>query len=65
MPTGYGPMKTTRPPSTSPFDMPESAPAFSLTIPARIPDLSPGVPSDSTFYIDVEPGGKPNRASRR
>jgi hypothetical protein len=39
----------------------ESAPAFSLTIPARIPDLSPGVPSDSTFYIDVEPGGKPNQ----
>jgi hypothetical protein len=38
----------------------QSAPAFSLTIPARIPDLSPGVPSDSTFYIDVEPGGKPN-----
>ncbi len=43
----------------------QSAPAFSLTIPARIPDLSPGIPSDSTFYIDVEPGGKPNRASRR
>ncbi len=39
----------------------ESAPAFSLTIPARIPDLSPGVASDSTFYIDVEPGGKPIR----
>ena len=38
----------------------QSAPAFSLTIPARIPDLSPGVASDSTFYIDVEPGGKPN-----
>jgi hypothetical protein len=37
----------------------EAAPAFSLTIPARIPDLSPGVPSDSTFYIDVEPGRKP------
>jgi hypothetical protein len=39
----------------------QSAPAFSLTIPARIPDLSPGIPSDSTFYIDVEPGGKPNK----
>ena len=39
----------------------ESAPAFSLAIPARIPDLSPGVASDSTFYIDVEPGGKPNQ----
>ena len=39
----------------------EAAPAFSLTIPARIPDLSPGIPSDSTFYIDVEPGGKPNQ----
>jgi Outer membrane efflux protein len=39
----------------------ESAPAFSLTIPARISDLSPGVASDSTFYIDVEPGGKPNK----
>ena len=39
----------------------QSAPAFSLTIPARIPDLAPGVPSDSTFYIDVEPGGKPNQ----
>jgi Outer membrane efflux protein len=37
----------------------QSAPAFSLAIPARIPDLSPGVPSDSTFYIDVEPGRKP------
>ncbi len=39
----------------------ESAPAFSLTIPARMPDLSPGVASDSTFYIDVEPGGGANR----
>jgi Outer membrane efflux protein len=39
----------------------QSAPAFSLTIPARIPDLSPGIASDSTFYIDVEPGGKPNQ----
>jgi hypothetical protein len=39
----------------------QSAPAFSLTIPARIPDLSPGVPSDSTFYIDVEPGRKPTQ----
>jgi hypothetical protein len=39
----------------------QSAPAFSLTIPARIPDLSPGIASDSTFYIDVEPGGKPNK----
>ncbi len=34
-------------------------PALSLTIPARIPDLSPGIASDSTFYIDVEPGRKP------
>jgi outer membrane protein TolC len=39
----------------------ESAPAFSLTIPARMPDLSPGIASDSTFYIDVEPGGGANR----
>ena len=39
----------------------QSAPAFSLAIPARVPDLSPGVASDSTFYIDVEPGGKPNK----
>ena len=39
----------------------ETAPAFSLAIPARVPDLSPGIGSDSTFYIDVEPGGKPNR----
>ena len=39
----------------------QSAPAFSLAIPARIPDLSPGIASDSTFYIDVEPGGKPNQ----
>jgi outer membrane protein TolC len=39
----------------------ESAPAFSLTIPARIPDLRPNVGSDSTFYVDVEPGGKPNQ----
>jgi hypothetical protein len=38
----------------------ESAPAFSLGIPARIPDLGPNVGSDSTFYLDVEPGGKPN-----
>jgi hypothetical protein len=37
------------------------APAFSLGIPARVPDLSPGVGSDSTFYIDVEPGGRANR----
>ncbi len=39
----------------------QSAPAFSLAIPARVPDLSPGIASDSTFYIDVEPGGKPNQ----
>jgi len=39
----------------------ESAPAFSLGIPARIPDLGPNVGSDSTFYRDVEPGGKPNQ----
>jgi hypothetical protein len=39
----------------------ESAPAFSLTIPARIPDLRPNIGSDSTFYVDVEPGGKPNQ----
>jgi outer membrane protein TolC len=39
----------------------ESSPAFSLTIPARMPDLSPGVASDSTFYIDVEPGGGATR----
>jgi Outer membrane efflux protein len=38
----------------------QCSPAFLLTIPARIPDLSPGIGSDSTFYIDVEPGGKPN-----
>ena len=41
------------------LDHAKSAPAFSLAIPARIPDLSPGVASDSTFYIDVEPGRKP------
>jgi len=39
----------------------ETAPAFSLGIPARIPDLRPNTGSDSTFYIDVEPGGKPNQ----
>ena len=39
----------------------QSFPAFLLTIPARIPDLSPGIGSDSTFYVDVEPGGKPNQ----
>jgi outer membrane protein TolC len=39
----------------------QSAPAYSLAIPARIPDLRPNVGSDSTFYIDVEPGGKPNQ----
>jgi len=39
----------------------ECTPAFSLGIPARIPDLSPDAASDSTFYIDVEPGGKPNQ----
>jgi hypothetical protein len=39
----------------------ESAPAFSLGIPARIPDLGPDAGSDSTFYRDVEPGGKPNQ----
>jgi len=39
----------------------ESAPAFSLDIPARIPDLGPNAASDSTFYRDVEPGGKPNQ----
>jgi hypothetical protein len=38
----------------------ESAPALSLTIPARIPDLRPNIGSDSTFYVDVEPGGQPN-----
>jgi Outer membrane efflux protein len=38
----------------------QTAPAFSLGIPARIPDLRPNIGSDSTFYIDVEPGGKPN-----
>jgi len=36
-------------------------PSLSLGIPARIPDLSPDAVSDSTFYIDVEPGGKPNQ----
>jgi outer membrane protein TolC len=39
----------------------ESAPALSLGIPARIPDMRPDTGSDSTFYIDVEPGGKPNQ----
>ncbi len=53
-------MKTTQPPSGSPFEHAQSAPAFDLGIPARIPDLGPNVASDSTFYIDVEPGGKPN-----
>jgi len=38
-----------------------SAPAFNLAIPARLPDLGPDVGSDSTFYVDVEPGGKPNQ----
>lgn len=37
----------------------ERAPAYSLGIPARFPDLSPGRGSDSIFYTDVEPGGKP------
>jgi outer membrane protein TolC len=39
----------------------ESAPAFSLEIPARIPDLGPDARSESTFYRDVEPGGRPNQ----
>ena len=39
----------------------QSNPAFNLTIPARLPDLGPDVGSDSTFYVDVEPGGKPNQ----
>jgi outer membrane protein TolC len=39
----------------------ECAPALGLGIPARIPDLGPNVASDSTFYVDIEPGGKPNQ----
>ena len=39
----------------------ESAPALELSLPARLPDLGPDVASDSTFYTDVEPGGKPNQ----
>jgi hypothetical protein len=34
-------------------------PAPSLAIPAGIPDLSPNAESDSTFYVDIEPGGEP------
>lgn len=35
------------------------SPTAVLSIPAGIPDLSPDAPSDSAFYIDTEPGGKP------
>jgi hypothetical protein len=43
----------------------QSAPALSLAIPARIPDLSPGIGSESTFYTDIEPGGRPGRVPDR
>jgi outer membrane protein TolC/uncharacterized membrane protein YgcG len=39
----------------------QSSPAFELSLPARLPDLGPDVASDSTFYTEVEPGGRPNK----
>jgi outer membrane protein TolC len=35
------------------------SPTAVLSIPAGIPDLSPDAASDSAFYVDTEPGGKP------
>ncbi len=43
----------------------ERAPAYSLGLPARFPDLSPGRGSTSIFYNDVEPGGKPGVVPER
>ncbi len=43
----------------------ERAPAYNLGIPARFPDLSPGRGSDSIFYTDVEPGGRPGVVPER
>lgn len=41
------------------------SPTAVLSIPAGIPDLSPDAASDSTFYNDTQPGGRPGAVPDR
>ena len=55
-------MKTTRPPSTSPFEQPRPPQPSASPFPPGSPTSRPATGSGSNFYVDIEPGGKPNQS---